>query len=113
MSSRSTIYNVAQDYYALSLNVMLERRSDVDLCGEGNEDEVMNLYTSITNNIIDCKGKPCISGAYILGGREDQIKIDFQKSLVKVTQEIINDELLSHSQVPYDVVLVNLATAVQ
>ncbi len=76
------IYNVEQDHYALSLNgeiistgaspcviaivifdgnsVMLEHCSDIDLCAEGNEDEAINLYESIADHIIECKGKSSI-----------------------------------------------------
>jgi hypothetical protein len=41
-------------------SVILEHRSDIDLCAEGNEDEAMKLYESITGHIIECKGESSI-----------------------------------------------------
>ncbi|CAF1348901.1 unnamed protein product [Rotaria sordida] len=74
-------------------SVIMEHRSDIDLGGVGSEEEAMALFHSITQNIIKCKETDCsVRAAFIVGGSDESIKQEFEKSLQNVRKEIMDDE---------------------
>ncbi|CAF4145463.1 unnamed protein product [Rotaria magnacalcarata] len=61
--------------------VLIEHRSDLDLCRYGKQDEVEEFLKSVVTNICELKDHCCnIRDAFIIGGCKDEIKTTFMKS---------------------------------
>ncbi|CAF1381386.1 unnamed protein product, partial [Rotaria sordida] len=140
MLSVSPIYNVKQDHYGFSTTgelischaaeclivivifdndtVMMEHLSELDYDSEGDWDQAMGLYRNITKNVIACKQEffkqeECvIRDVYIIGDCKSTTKDHFQRTLVEVKDNIIEeeDETL---ELPNGSVLLNLVKTIK